>query len=186
MGKVIPTMKSPTAVLLAQMQAQDMNFPVVSLFDAQAMGLVRLPPACDVGAQISRVFTPNRYPNTVVLRANQLWLDVDDVDIRRYLRSYLARPRWQGRSWDEISGHALLPESPDALFAREAQIVADITARLDKIARADAAIDQRVLDLYGIVEPTDRTRILGEAPADEATELEEIDETEEAPQALVE
>jgi hypothetical protein len=141
-----------------------------------AAGLLRLPESCDPTAQISRVFTPNRYPNTVVLRADKLWLEVDNADIRRYLLNYLARPQWKGRSWDEISTRALLPEPPNALaalYAEEARIVADIQATLDAIAIADAEIDNRVLDLYGIIDPADRARILGSAPVSEDVELED-------------
>ena len=160
----------PYDMLLRDLQTRDQNFPVVSLFDARAMNLLRLPPACDQTAQIGRVFTPAKYPETVTLRANQLWVEVDDADTRRYLRGYLARPQWQGRTWDEISDRALVPADADALrrlFALEAQVIADITARLDTIAALDTALDLRVLDLYGIYDPADRARILGSAPAEE-------------------
>ena len=157
----------PYDVLLGQMRQKDPTFPVYTLFDARAAGLLRLPQQCDSAAQISRVFTPNRYPNTVVLRAHQLWLEVDDADIRRYLLNYLARPQWKGRSWDEISSSALLPEPPAplvALFAEEARIAADILATVDAIAAAAAEIDNRLLDLYGITDTADRARVLGSAP----------------------
>jgi hypothetical protein len=163
-------------VLLSQIQQTDRAFPVYSLFDARAAGLLRLPAQCDPTAQISRVFTSNRHPNTVVLRANQLWLEVDDADIRGYLLNYLARPQWQGRSWDEISTRALLPEPPRALitlFAEEERIVAGNHATLDAIAAADAEIDSRVLDLYGITNPADRARVLGNAPVTEDAEFED-------------
>lgn len=165
----------PYEVLLSQIQQKDRHFPVYSLFDARAAGLLRLPDACDPTAQISRVFTPNKYPNTVVLRANQLWLEVEDAAIRRYLLNYLARPQWKGRSWDEISTRALLPEPPDALamlFAEEARLVAEINATLDEIAATDAEIDRRVLDLYGITDPADRARVLGSAPVADDAEVD--------------
>ncbi len=171
----------PYDTLLRDLQTQDKNFPVVSLFDARALGLLRVPPACDIAAQIGRVFTPNKYPDTVVLRANQLWLEVDDDDTRRYLRGYMARPQWQGRSWDEISDRALVPADADALgrlFALEAQAGADITARLDKIAALDTALDLRVLDLYGIQDANDRARILGSAPADEDADADTTADTD--------
>ena len=175
----------PYDMLLRDLQTQNPNFPVVSLFDARAMNLLRLPPECDVTAQIGRVFTPNKYPNTVVLRANQLWLVVDDANIRRYLLNYLARPRWQSRTWDEISDRALLPEPPDALarlFDEEARIVGEIHARLDAIAAADAHLDRRILDLYGITDPADRARVLGSAPPVEDAEPEtDAPDVEDAP-----
>ena len=94
---------------------------------------------------------------------------MDDSLIRRYLLNYLASPQWRGFSWREISGKAHLPEPPqalDALYAEEARIIAEIQARLAAISAADAAIDSRVLDLYGITDPADRARVLGEAPPD--------------------
>ena len=111
----------------------------------------------------------------VVLRANQLWVEADDADIRRYLLNYLARPQWKGRSWNEVSGSALLPEPPGALaalFAEEARIAAEIADAMGAIAEADLEIDNRVLDLYGITDPADRARVLGSAPLLEDAELE--------------
>jgi type I restriction-modification system DNA methylase subunit len=166
----------PYDVLLRQMQENDGNFPVYSLFDAQAAGLLRLPVQCDPAVQVSRVFTPNKHPNTVVLRADQLWLEIDDADIRRYLLNYLSRPQWKGHSWDEISDRALLPEPPETLakmFAEEERIIAEINTMMDEIAALDTEIDDRVLDLYGIIDMADRKRILGSAPLIEDAELED-------------
>ena len=173
-----PDIQVPYDILLRDLQTQDRNFPVVSLFDARAMSLLRVPETCDLSAQIGRVFTPNKYPNTVVLRANQLWLEADSADVRRYLLNYLARPQWQARSWDEISVQALLPADAAALqllFTYEGAVKADITLLLNSIASADANLDRRILDLYGIVEQADRDRVLGSAPpVEEAEETEEI------------
>ena len=58
-------------------------------------------------------------------------------------------------------------------FAEESRIVAGIQATLDSIAAADAEIDNRVLDLYGITDPADRQRILASAPVTEDADLEE-------------
>lgn len=168
----------PYDVLLSAIQAQNRNFPVLSLFDARAVGLIRIPEQCDVSAQISRVFTPNKFPDTIVLRASQLWLEVADADARRYLRNYLARPQWKGKSWDEISSRALLPEDANAFalfFAEEAHIVGEIQATMERIAATDAEIDRRVLDLYGITDPADRAKILGSAPVTEDADLEAND-----------
>ncbi len=165
----------PYDVLLKQMQEKDRRFPVYSLFDARAAGLLRLPEQCDPEAQISRVFTPDKFPGTVVLRSGQLWLEVDDADIRRYLLNYLARPQWKTRSWEEICTEALLPEPPGALaalFAEEQRIVGEINTTLDAIAAADLKLDNRVLDLYGITDPADRRRILDSAPAAEDADAE--------------
>ena len=118
------------------MRKKNKNFPVVSLFDAQAMGLLRVPVECDPSAQISRVFTPPRHPNSVVLRTNQFWLEVDDPDVRRYLLGYLARPQWKDRSWDEMSSIAFIPENRAAFkkfHAEEARVFAEINATLTAI-----------------------------------------------------
>ena len=155
-------------VLLREMQQGDPNFSAYNLFEARAAALLALPDNCDPDAQISRVFTPTRYPNTVVLRANALWLTCNDEPIRRYLLNYLARPQWKNRSWNEIAFEALLPDPTtsalDDFYKREAARIAAITATLDAIAATDLAIDNRILDLYGVTAPADRARILGSAP----------------------
>jgi hypothetical protein len=157
------------------MRASAPPFPTLPLFDAVAAGLIRLPAECDTEAQISRVYSPEKRPNTVVLRSNQLWLEVENAGVRRYLLNYLAQPQWHGRSWDEIAAVAVVPETDAALaalFAEEARIRAEIERTLAEIAATDAEIDERVLDLYGITDPEDRRRILGSAPLDEDAELE--------------
>lgn len=167
----------PYDVLLHEMQARDSRFPVYTLFDARAVGLLRLPDKCDPTAQITRVLASTKFPNTIVLCANQLWLETDDADIRRYLLNYLARPQWKGRSWYEICAEALLPVPSTALedlFAEEARIIGEINSIMDSIAAADLAIDIKVLDLYGIIDPLDRQRVLGSAPAAEDAEFSEI------------
>lgn len=157
--------------LLNAAQAQYPDFAAVSLWDAQAIGLVHLPDECDPDAQISRVFITPRYPESLVLRRNELWLHVPDPDRRRFLLHYLALPQWKGRSFNEIGGAAWVPETPEALaafFAREAKETSEIAARLAAIAATDEEIDRRVLDLYHITDSVERAKILGSAPAAEA------------------
>lgn len=169
----------PPDVLLGELQKSDAAFPVLSLFDARAAGHLALPPEADPAAQIGRVFESGKQPDTLILRANQLWLTVQSDNLRAYLAAALARPQWKGRAWDEISTSALLPEPGpglDAYRVAEAARVAEITARLDAIAATDAALDARILDLYGITAPADRDRILGEAPPDEDTDALPSDE----------
>ena len=173
----------PYDVLFRRMREKNRNFPVYSLFDARAAGLLRLPDKCDPTAQIARVFTSDKFPNAVVLRANQLWLETDDTGVLRFLLNYLDRPQWKGRSWEEICLQAELPEPPKALaafFAEEALIVGEINGTLDEVESADLALDNRVLDLYGIVDSADRRRILGNAPfaSDASTEAEDALESE--------
>lgn len=162
--------------LLDELAAADPDFPRVSLFDAEAQGQVTLPAECDKQTQIgSSVFVPPNHPETVVLRRGKLWLVVPDEGLRRYLVGALARPQWRGRTWDEIKA-LLIPETPEAraaFFAAEAAQRAEIGARLDQIAARDAALDARVLDLYGITDNADRRRILGSAPPEEDEAREE-------------
>ena len=162
--------------LLDDLAAADPDFARVSLFDAEAQGQVTLPAECDRQTQIgSSVFTPPNHPDTVVLRRGKLWLVVPDEGLRRYLVGALGRPQWRGRTWDAIKTALLVPETPDgraAFFAAEAARRAEIEARLEEIARRDAALEEQVLDLYGIRAADDRRRILGSVPAEE----EEADE----------
>ena len=167
----------PVGPLLDALAAADPDFPRVSLFDAEAMGQVTLPAECDTQTQIgSSVFTPPSHPETVVLRRGKLWLVVPDAGLRRYLVGALGGPQWRGRTWDEVKNALLAPETPDArqtFFAAEAAKRAEIEAGLAEIARRDAALEERVLNLYGITEAGDRRRILGSAPPEE----DEADET---------
>lgn len=162
--------------LLAELQQNHPDFAPYTFFDAEATGSLRLPDECDRQATIgSNVFIPDRFPNTVVLRHNRLWLEVPDDDIRRYLLGYLSRPRWQGKTWNDLKNQALVPVSRadlDRFFTSVATRTAYIQTLLDAVANLDATIDERVLDLYSITDAADRERILGSAPALEDADAE--------------
>jgi type I restriction enzyme M protein len=130
----------------------------------------------------SNIYTPDRYPTSVVLRNNKFWIVVEDNNIRRYLLGYLKRPQWQGKTWDEIKNQATLPTEPTdlaAFFAAEQHRHAEIQTLLDEVAQIDAEIDEKVLDLYGITDPGDRQRILGNAAVLEDDEADSIEDTAE-------
>lgn len=170
-----PVIEIPYDQLLRDIQAEDQNFPTLTLFQAHAAQLFSIPDKCDLQMQIGgNVFIPPKFPTTVVLRHNKLWLDVPDDKLRRFLCGSLGQPQWRGRTWDEIKNHVLVPEDDAALtafFAREAQQVQLIQALLTDVAALDAQIDARVLDLYGITAPADRARILGSAPVVEEEDV---------------
>jgi hypothetical protein len=159
----------PYDVLLHSLQSADPGFPTLTLFEAQATGLLSIPAECDIGAQIgSNIYIPAKYPTSVVLRHNKLWLNVPGEDLRRYLVGYLSRPEWRDKTWDEIKNHASLPADADSLrlfFAREAEQIQQIDRLLSDIVQLDQEIDTRVLDLYGITDVADRQQILGSAPS---------------------
>ncbi|HZS75294.1 MAG TPA: N-6 DNA methylase [Ktedonobacteraceae bacterium] len=161
----------PYTNLLQELQAANRNYPVITLYDALSLDMFTIPERCDLQASISsNIFIPEKYPTTLVLRHNKLWLEVPDEQARRYLLHYLADPRWQGRTWDEIKNNALIPEDHEALqalFTLEAQKRQRILTLLEEIKRIDQEIDERVLDLYGITHPADRQRVLGSAPLEE-------------------
>jgi hypothetical protein len=158
----------PFDILLQELQTANRNFPVLTLYDARAVGLFTIPDRCDLQASISsNIYIPEKYPSTLVLRHNRLWLEVPSDDVRRYLQTYLSNPRWQGKTWDEIKNSALVPEDAQALqalFALEANKKQHIMTLLDEIKQIDTEIDERVLDLYGITNQADRQRIPGSAP----------------------
>jgi type I restriction enzyme M protein len=170
--------------LLVEIQQSDPNFSTLTLFDAKAARLFTIPDRCNLQVTISsNVYTPDRYPSSVVLRHNKLWLVVEDNNIRRYLLGYLKRPQWQGKTWDEIKNQATLPtEASDlnAFFAAEQQRRNEIQTLLDEVARTDAEIDEKVLDLYGITDPGDRQRILGSAVTSDEDEAEIAEDEAEA------
>ena len=175
--------------LLIEVQQRNPNFSTLTLFDAKAAGLFTIPDRCDLQVSIgSNIYSPDRYPTSVVLRHNKLWLVVEDDTIRRYLLGYLKRPQWQGKTWDEIKNQATLPTEANDLntfFAAEQQRRTEIQTLLDEVAQIDTEIDEKVLDLYGITDPGDRQRILGSAATsedDEASTDEDAitEETEEA------
>jgi hypothetical protein len=166
-----PLIEVPYDTLLGELQAADHNFPTLTLYDARSVDMFSIPTRCDLQATISsNVYIPDRYPTSLVLRHNKLWFEVPDDDVRRYLLHYLSRPRWHGKTWDELKSTALIPEdsgSLQILFAAETQKINYISMLLSEIKRIDAEIDVRVLDLYGITNAVDRQRILGSAPVEE-------------------
>ena len=169
----------PYDVLLKQMQAKDSTIAVYNLFDARAAGFIQIPDTCDTTAQISRVYTPEKQPNQVVLRTNQLWLEVGDEQIRRYLLNYLAQPQWKGKSWNEICSTTAVPDPSSSLqvfFAEEERIIEGVHQTMNTITETDLMLDNKILDLYGIYDNADRKRVLGNAPEsseDEATDGQE-------------
>jgi type I restriction enzyme M protein len=176
--------------LLGEIQKNNPNFSTLTLFDAKAAGLFTIPDHCNLQVAISsNIYSPPRYPTSVVLRHNKLWLVVEDDNIRQYLLGYLKLPQWQGKTWDEIKNQATLPAEVTDLntfFAAEQQRRTEIQTLLDEVAQIDAEIDEKVLDLYGITDMGDRQRILGstatledeEANATEAPAEETADDTE--------
>ncbi len=170
----------PYDVLLTEMQQANRTFPTLTLYDARAIGLFSIPERCDMQASVSsNSYIPERYLTSLVLRHNKLWFEVPDDKLRRYLLSYLSRPQWQGKTWDEFKSVALIPEDTDALdafFALEQQKQQRIATLLDAISRTDTEIDERVLDLYSITNVTDRQRVLGSAPIEEDEVVDVEDE----------
>ncbi len=163
----------PYDSLLSDLQ-RNLSLSTLTFFDARAIGLFSIPDRCDIQASISsNIYIPDRYPTSVVLRHNKLWLEVPDDDVRRYLLGYLRRPQWRGKTWDDLKNSALIPESADAraaIFAAEERQIHYVKALLDDIKHIDEHIDEQVLDLYGITNTVDRQRILGSAPAEEEDE----------------
>jgi type I restriction-modification system DNA methylase subunit len=167
----------PYDVLLNELQNAKRDFTTITFFDARALDLFSIPERCDLQTTISNnIYISDRYPTSIVLRNNKLWLEVPDDNVRHYLLGYFKRPKWQGKTWDEIKNNALIPEDAvlNTFFAAEAQKMGYITALLSDIKRIDREIDERVLDLYGIVNVADRQRILGSAPIEEEASDDEI------------
>ncbi len=158
----------PYDLLLQEVQTANPSFGTLTLFDAKAIGMFSIPDRCDLDVSVgSNVNIPDKYPTTVVLRYNQLWLEVPDGTLRRYLLSYFQQPRWQGKTWDEFKNTMLVPEDTQSLivfFTAEARQKELISTILTEIKRLDSEIDERVLDLYSIIDVADRQRILGSAP----------------------
>ena len=152
--------------LQAEVRAGSPHLGLVSLYDAEAMGLFTIPAACDRTASVSgRVSISSR---RVVLRHNRFWLDVPDEGLRRYLAGYLGLSQWRGKGWDEIKMIATVWEDDrgvTAFFTAEERRRQEIEAIFQRAMVLDARIDALVLDLYGIDEQLDRAHILGSVPA---------------------
>lgn len=167
----------PYDALQAEVQATHPDLGAFSLYDAWTTGHVSIPDGADRAATVSaNVFVPARYPTSLVLRHNRLWLDVPDDQTRRYLAGYLRAPRWRGKTWDDIKTEAVVWEDERgyaAFFAAEADRRREILDLAGRAAHLDALIDDMVLDLYGITDAADRARIMGSAPRED----EEDDES---------
>ncbi|MBD2131548.1 N-6 DNA methylase [Sphaerospermopsis sp. FACHB-1094] len=169
--------------LLSEIQQQNPNFSTLNFFDARASQLFSIPESCKLEEETisSNVFISPKYPNNVVLRNNKLWFEVPDDSIRRYLLGYLKTPQWQGKTWDAIKNQAQIPEEVtdlNAFFALENQKRQTIETLLNEVVQIDAEIDEKVLNLYGINDPTDRQRVLGSAPTTDEDAETTDDETE--------
>jgi hypothetical protein len=132
-----PWIAAPYDVLLSELQIKQRSFPTLTLYDAKAIDLFTIPENCDLSATISNnVFVPAKYPNSIVLRHNKFWLEVPDEKRHQYLLSYLQRPQWQGKTWDQIKSSAFLPEDNEALqtlFTLEQQKLEQISTLLYEI-----------------------------------------------------
>lgn len=160
------TVKIPYNALLQDIQSADSTYSILTFFDAMAAGMFSIPASCDLTACVSsNVFTPPRYPSTVVLKRNRLWFEVPDDGLRRFLCGYLNVPHWRGRTWNELKNQAVVPadiNGLDVFFAEENKQRRQIEVRLDEITRLDKQVDELVLDLYEIVNQGDRLRILSD------------------------
>lgn len=147
----------PCDKLLADLQAADPDYPILSLFDAESAGQISLPAECDRQTQIgSSVFLAPSHPETLALRRGKLWLTVPSAALRQYLLGVFSRSQWRGKTWEEIKNSLFAPETEDALrrfFVEESGRRADIQFRLDEIARLDLEIEEQVLALYGMTGP---------------------------------
>lgn len=176
----------PYTLLLAEIQRADRNFPVLTLFQATAAGLITIPQKANLAATVgSNVYVPDKYPTSLVLRHNKLWLDIPGDKLRRFLANYLSQPQWRGQTWQNNLSSALIPEDETALdqfYQLEATRQSEINLILEKIKQLDNAIDLEILDLYGINDPVERQRILQAAPTvtdDESGEISTTDEESE-------
>ena len=180
-----PIIAIPYDHLIAELQRADPSYPVLTLFNARFVGVWSLPDACAARrtdtANAENVFSPTRFPDTLVLKHKLLWLEVPDDGYRRYLARLLRLPRYTGRTLAALEPDALVPSAPTALqslFDAEAREIARVQALQAEVAAIDSEIDNRVLDLYGVTDPADRLRVLGAAPA---TEDEVVGESEVSP-----
>lgn len=163
--------KLPYDRLFTELQASSVDIAPYSLVDAQYQGVLSVPEGVDEAETVSsNIYVPQRYPTSVVLRHNKLWLIVPDADLREYLVNYLSSPRWRGKSWAQVAAEAQMPVEAEDRAAFAALVHArraEIVARLDLIDQLDQEIDRRVLALYGITDPAEQARVLGSAPTDD-------------------
>jgi type I restriction enzyme M protein len=176
--------KLPYDQLFTELQAAHPEVAPFRLLDALYQPeVLSLPNNIDESETVSsNIYVPKQYPTSVVLRHNKLWLTVPDADLREYLVNYLSHPRWRGKPWRQVAAEALMPVNAedrtafaDLVQARRAEIV----ARLNRIDQLDQEIDQRILTLYGIVDPGEQARVLGSAPVNDGEAAESAGEVAE-------
>ena len=170
----------PFDALLAQLQRERPDLETLALPDAEALGLFSIGAGCNRDATLSdNVRIAPKFPTQITLKYKQLWLDVPDADARTFLLGLLGRPGLAGRRWSDLESDDTIrvPQSAaalDAFFAFAAARQTEIQALLIQAQALDTQIDERVLDLYGILDASWRARILDSAPAAE-------DDAEETP-----
>lgn len=168
-------LEMPFDLLLAELQSQPSPIDTLDLLDARTSGhfSVGLGDKCTDAETLSeRISIPAKFPTQITLKFKRLWLDVPDEATRRFLLGLLRRPQFAGKSWHELQADDKIrvPQSAadfarffDFAAARETQI-RDLWSRTLDL---DRAIDERVLDLYGITDPAWRAKILDSAPVEE-------------------
>ena len=161
----------PYDELLDQLRADGME--TLDLFDAESLGLIQLAGSASRTTAIGdRVYVPERHPESVVLKHQQLWLTVTDTQRRRFLAGYLALPQWRGKTWNDIARIARVPADTAGLtrfFSAADAALTHVTQIVAEIERLDLALDAAVFERYGISAPADRRRVLGSV-AGEATD----------------
>ncbi len=159
-----PAITVPADGLLARLTRANPAYPVLSLFDALASGMLTVTDKTSGEATVSsNVFVPAAHPTSVVLRHAKWWLNVPDDDLRRYLVAYLRLPQWQGQPWSGLKNSVVVPADAAALalfWHSEIAERAAISDRLGRIAQLDAELDAKIFALYDL-SSVDIGRIVG-------------------------
>ena len=172
----------PFDVLLAELQKERPDLETLALPDAEALGLFTLDAGCNRNATLSdNVRIAPKFPTQITLKWKQLWLDVPDPDLRDFLLGLLGRPRFAGFRWSDLENDDSIrvparEQDLDEFFNFAAHREDEIRYLLKEAHRLDQQIDERVLDLYGILDAAWRARIMDSAPASDADEAGETAE----------
>jgi type I restriction enzyme M protein len=169
----------PSDVLLAELQTQTPKISTLELGDARVKGHFHIPIDCDTNATVSGVKISSKFPTQISLKFKKLWLEVPDESKRRFLFGLLSRPQFEGEKWSDLEGDSKIRvPNTDVDFARFFEFYAkrelEIRALWEETQHLDHQIDERVLDLYKIVDPAWRTKILDSAPVGEEAESDEV------------
>ncbi|WP_407572270.1 N-6 DNA methylase [Deinococcus altitudinis] len=170
----------PISETLKLLRQSGHTYNELKMFDVVAMGNIVIPSTMNNEHTLSgNIFVSKNHPQSLVLRNDQLWIDIPDDDLRAYTERLLTQTVFRGATLQEVLDRAMLPADTQALqeFNRTENALKDAVLLLRERAEViDHEIDELIFKLYKIEDRKDQERILNSVRNNQG----DIDETEQS------